>query len=204
MDNSKELIINALINYFEVNGWPYEVNYQKLMERYWVSSEESEPGWKIVEIERHRSILGGNYTQGCRMSSFETYSMRYAIDVSTLEVKELPKKHIKYSIDIYEIACDYLERESFDLTIDPIDDARYKISELVNKEFGIVSNLEEAKEFMTRFIDGNVQQFERMLDINERPFNDFQKTKYLSAFTESIKEVLLMKAEYAWDDRDQE
>lgn len=63
-------------------GWPLNVNRSKLSERSSIVANDAATAPVIVEIERHRPILGMTYTKGLGMDAFETYFMRYAVDVS--------------------------------------------------------------------------------------------------------------------------
>ena len=101
--------ISELINYFEENGWPLDINDNKLSDRASYEDHPNQQGYFVVEIERHRPILETRYRRGLSMSAFQTYWMRYAVHPRTKIVKELSEKMGEISIDMYGIVAEELE-----------------------------------------------------------------------------------------------
>lgn len=93
--------LKTLIDYFDKNGWPVGVNEEKLNDRYSISDELYKVGWEVIEIERHRAIMGTTYHKGMPMNAYQTFWMRYAVQAKSEEVEELPERSGK--INIYNI-----------------------------------------------------------------------------------------------------
>lgn len=70
-------VIRILESHFDKEGWPVDVDRSKLHDRCRITSDAAFPESAVVEIERHRAILGDTYIRGQRMRAFETYYMRY-------------------------------------------------------------------------------------------------------------------------------
>ena len=91
MENTpqKSNLFETLKNHFNSTGWPLDLNEQKLDQRSRISSCLTENDCPIVEIEKHRAILGDCYIKGLPMNAYKTYFMRYSINPSTLVVCQL-------------------------------------------------------------------------------------------------------------------
>ena len=197
--NNSYSIIDTLVNHFETNGWPLDLNYEKLMARWSASTDKSEPDCKIVEILRHRSILGGFYRKGLPMATYETYFMRYAINLSTGQVKELPEQSIDCEINFGGLVAEYFNNGIIELKIDQVDEIHYRVSNGVSKEEIIVKNIEEAKQFILNITDPMVNYFnsDRLNSIE-----DSLKAEYSSEYEKHLKEALVNKIEELWINKD--
>lgn len=182
---NKSEIIKKLTDYFDSNGWPSDLDHNKLMDRYSVSLDESKPGFAIVKVERHRAICGTTYIKGVPMSAMETYSMRYAINLSNPEVKELNEISEEISIDIQGTVSEHLETDKFDLHIEPVDEKRYRISDYVSGVEIIIATFDDAKEFVLEFVDGFVELFEIHLDMHS--IEGSQKNKLITDYKKVLK-----------------
>lgn len=74
----KNMALTILIDHFDEVGWPLDVYEEKFNKRASVVSTNDSENSMIVEIERHRPILGMTYTKGLGMEAFEEYFMQYA------------------------------------------------------------------------------------------------------------------------------
>jgi len=193
-------IIKKLTVYFDSNGWPYDLDHNKLMTRYSVSLDESEPGFAIVKIERHRAICGTTYKKGVPMSAMETYWMRYAIDLSNSEVKELNEISEKITIDIQGFVLEQLDTDGFELYIEPVDEKHYRIIDFVCGVKKIITTFDDAKVFVLGFVDGFVEHFEFHLDLH--PIEDSQKFKYITDYKITLEEALDEKVKELWDQKE--
>ena len=198
MPNSRN-IINALVNHFESNGWPYDMDEEKLRNRSCILVDDSEQGYTIVGIKRHRAIFGTKYIKGQPMPNHEAYFMRYAINLATLQVKELSDKTVEHVVDMASVVLEYFDNGIVELYIDKVDEIHYRISERVGKTEIIVTTLEEAEPFILELVNVFVNWFsEDGLILIDNPK---MMAEYLSDFKVCIKQALLSKIENLWNDR---
>ncbi len=203
--NTTDSTVEKLIDYFERDGWPDGLNAHKLRDRSKLSADEDLPGWHVVEIERHRGVLGSQYTKGLGMNSFETYYMRYAVCLSTSDVKELPEAHTDVSIDIGAMVSSDVEAETFALSVVGLDEHSFRILDNVSKEEAVVKTLDEAESFCAAFLDGLVDYFEEALDLeysDKELFDGRTKVEVVDEYRRAMKDALRDKAIKAWDARE--
>ena len=136
--SSKELVgqdeaVKILESSFDAQGWPIDLNSDKLRKRYRITSDSELPGDWIVEIERHRSILGVTYNRGLPMSAFETYKVRYAVNVAEMTVRELSEKTEGVEVNVFQLVNAALSSEVFYPSIAPTMNG-YIVLESVSKE----------------------------------------------------------------------
>ena len=197
--------IDILVRHFNRNKWPQDVTIEKLQTRFGISNDDALPLWDVVEIERHRPILGTNYTSGLAMAAFETYYMRYGVNVSTSEVRELPERSGEIKIDSSGIAESDLSADSFSLSVEAIDATNYLIRESTSGEHAQVTSFYEVREFALTLSDQFVDYFYETLD---REFSDHaridraKRTEILSSYEKSLKEKISALAKRAWEDRE--
>lgn len=205
MDSTNDTI-NVLIRHFDAMGWPLHMNRSKLFSRYSMTSNDGFPGWNIVEIERHRPILGTSYTPGLGMDAFETYYILYAVHVQTLEVKELPERRGNIDIDISGIVSSELNFERFSLSVEPIDQHCYMIKENVSNDQQVISSITEAKIFCELLLDSRVDYFNDTLyrELANLQLDEKQLEQLISDYSETMKKALLEKVDDAWRSRDTE
>ena len=137
--------INQLVSFFEKEGWPLDINEYKLKDRAEIAEDSYKPGWQVVEIERHRGVLGSNYYQGCVMNAFQTYWMCYAVETASGNVKELPEKEGDVTVELFGLVSENLTNSEFDsITIEPYDEKEFQIEYSVSGERMIISSLKQA------------------------------------------------------------
>ncbi|WP_284446903.1 hypothetical protein [Fluviibacter phosphoraccumulans] len=196
---NREDIVKILESHFQEHGWPLDVGREKLYDRYRVVSDEADTTRRIVEIERHRPILGDTYTRGLPMNAFETYFLRYSVDPETMSVKALPERLGDVEIDINGLA----ESEIFQsvcLEIESVE-SLYRVRDGVSNMEMLVSSLAETKEFAISLAEPLADYFyERLLDhgtieeeLQERLFKEYQN---------ALEAELLEQAVRLWGERD--
>jgi len=194
--------ISELINYFEENGWPLDINDNKLSDRASYEDHPNQQGYFVVEIERHRPILETRYRRGLSMSAFQTYWMRYAVHPRTKIVKELSEKMGEISIDMYGIVAEELE-DGICLGIKPIGNNRYRIYDDIWKKEEAISTLQEAKSFVLSLSQFFVNYFKeyRLSESKKFGISKKQKDKLLSEYKKVLKEQMVYKVENLWEGR---
>ncbi len=198
-------LVKKLKDHFDANGWPLDINSAKLDSRARISSDKTLPGLDIVEIERHRPILGDGYVQGLEMNAFETYYMRYAVHVSNSEVKELPDRHGSFDININGLVSNDLGFDRFSLTIEAIDENSYIIREDFSKEEAVISTLEEAKRFSATLQEAFVNYFVDSLGYlaaGSTQIDESYIEELISDYTVAIKEGIFEITENKWNERE--
>ena len=134
------------------------------------------------------------------MSAMQTYFMRYAVNESLSVVNALSEVPEEIDVDVDGLVSKELGWDRFGLSIEALDEQRFKLYENVSHESEIVSNLEQAKAFVLTLLDNYLAYYKEQLGMwvtDER-----QQKQLLSAYKERMTEALLEKAESAWLDRD--
>jgi hypothetical protein len=176
-------VLETLIGHFNATSWPLDVNEQKLRKRYVIGHDDVLPRNYIVEIERHRSILGAEYTRGLPMAAYQTYYMRYAVQLQTKEVEELPDRNGEINVDVDAIVDEHTNHESFSLSVKAIDQTRFVIREDVCGDEENISTLGDAKAFALSLADAIAEFFEdSAMGIDD----DQVKEKTISDYTDTL------------------
>jgi hypothetical protein len=194
--------LKTLINYFDNNGWPGDVDESKLHERYSISEEPYEKGWDVIEIERHRAILGDTYRKGQPMSAFQTYWMRYAVNPKTKDVKELSERSGEICIDDMSSYVDEILPEECDLSITLLEDGDYLIHDLICNSERIISTIEEAKAFALELVDDLADNFQTRLADEGLPLSDEQLKQLRDEYTENVRYQIIDSVENLWEERE--
>jgi len=193
--------ITTLEAYFDKNGWSYDMNAKKLWERSSLSSETHKAGWDIVEIERHRGVLGASYTKGFPLSAMQTYWQRYAIHIADGSVEELSEKTGLINVDISSLVDEGLGFESFDLKINPLQNGKYLISESISSQESEILTAEEAKVFALGVVEGWNDYFnERLSEIENLTKEDMDRL--LRAHKKCLEEGVINKVVEVWDSKE--
>jgi hypothetical protein len=198
----KDLALTILMDHFEKVGWPMHVNMQKLKDRAKVLPAEDIEGAQIVEIERHKPVLGMAYRKGIGMDAFEEYFMRYAVDVPNRSATELPERHGSYQFDAHGIVDTQLSSDYFSLSIESDDNDSYLIREAVCKDEVVVSSRDEAVEFVLSLGEPIEEQFSDSVDLELGESLESVREGLLSSHRQALNEALLAKAERLWEERD--
>ena len=196
--------LSALEQHFDRTKWPLDISREKFSKRARVADDGEVSGVVVVEIERHRSMLGTSYTKGLGMAAFEEYFMRYAVDLANGAVTELAERHGHYQFDTGDIVGEHLSMESFSLGIEPIENGQYSVTEGVSHEEQVTASLQETRDFVSTFEDRFVKFFS---DTTERELGDDDGSErnageLLLAYTKSLRAALLSKADDLWARRD--
>jgi hypothetical protein len=188
--------------YFDQYGWPLDVDYNKLNNRASLSSETYEPGWTVVKIERHRSILSATYTKGLPMSAFQTYWMRYALNPATGEVRELAEEAGPLVIDVSALVDEELEN-GFGLKIEPSGNGKYQVYDnVVGKRAQEVSNVEETIAFALADMQGWSNYFKESLQ-REEGIAAEEIDQWVSEHEKYLQAQITEKAQQVWEEREE-
>lgn len=193
----EKLALDILKNHFDKTGWPVEVTLKKLMDRYHITDNEDK-NCVTVEIERHRAVLGDTYIPGVPMSAYQTYWMRYDVNVQTGEVDDLGEQEGEITVNISDLVDRHLSFDYFWLSIEPEDDTPeiYRISEEVIGESILVSDCKEAESFVLSFCPGMVEYFKNSLsdqDIDRRTIE-----RYVELYEKELRKQILQKLDSLW------
>jgi hypothetical protein len=204
--HSKRNSLDTLVGYLNATSWPADVDERKLRDRATVTTDPALPGWDIVEVERHRAILGATYTRGQPMSAFETYFMRFAVQLKDGKVEQLPEREDDLDIDVASLVAEHLSYERFGLTIEAVDETRFLIREDVCGDEEIIGTLEEAIAFSQGLGDSIRDYLNEALDNEfgaDGPEDEQTRNQLDRHAEEELAEQLKAKAEKAWRDREQ-
>jgi hypothetical protein len=196
-ETTEKLALDILKNHFDETGWPVEVTLKKLMDRYRITENEDK-NCVTVEIERHRAVLGETYIPGAPMSAYQTYWMRYDVNVQTGEVDYLGEEEGEVSVNIPNLVDSHLSNDCFWLSIEPEDDAPeiYRISEEVIGESILVSDCKEAESFVLSFCPGMVGYFKDRLDDCDIDLRAIER--YVELYEIELRKQLLQKLDSLW------
>ncbi len=193
-------ILDTLIENFNDTGWPVDVNKEKLLNRSTVHAKSSEPNIKVVKIERHRAILGDQYSKGLSMNAYQTYWMSYSVNELTHEVIDLGEQAGPCSIDIEGLVEKHLDNESFSLNIEPIDDGLYLIEEHVYNLKREITSVEEICDCIFEIMPGFVDYFRMLIDLQDS-IDQIEKDKFISGYQLELRKQLIEKANRLWEER---
>lgn len=198
--------LKILSAHFGSAGWPLHVDFDKLQNRGRIVHDPSISNMAIIEIERHRPILGDAYVPGLPMSNFETYCMRYGIDLISHEVTQLAEKHICFQFDVGEIVDRHLSGEFLSINVEAVEDDRYRICDGVSRNFKICASEEEAKEFALELCESFEDFFYDELSRFEMPQSNEQefKTNFRNAYVNQLERQMIEMIEEVWARRDED
>lgn len=194
----------ALEQHFDRTKWPLDISREKFFKRARVADDGEVSDVVVVEIERHRSMLGTSFTKGLGMAAFEEYFMRYAVDLANGAVTELAERHGHYQFDTDDIVDEHLSMESFSLGIEAIENGQYLVNENVSHEEQVTASLQETRDFVSTFEDRFVEFFSDTIEreLGDEDGSDRSAGELLLAYTESLRAALLSKADDLWARRD--
>lgn len=197
--------LSILVRHFSERGWPPDMHERKLYNRARVTFDEATPHIAIVEIERHRAILGTSYTRGVGMDAFQTYFMRYSVDTTTSNVNVLEEREGGYQIDASGVVDSHLDRDSFSLSIEPLGDGRYKIRESETSDSAVVSSVQEAIHFSLAIGDMFQDSFAEQLRENWTSGEEIpasEKEEIIAEYNKCLNVKLEELARRTWENRE--
>lgn len=192
--------IEILESYFNVQGWPADMSQEKLRARHRITVDEAVPECCVVEVERHRGALGAIYIRGLPMSSYETYKMRYAIDVLNETVRELPERTDSLDVSVYALVNEAISHESFSPSIQLEKDG-YVVLDSVSKRKALVATLQDVRSFMESFADPIIDYYSERFQELDCLFSE-NRDVLDEVFRKVLVESLLRKASELWGKRD--
>ena len=193
-------IIDQLVSFFNKEGWPtIDLDENKLRDRAQIADGSYKPGWQIVEIERHRGVLGSNYYQGCQMNAFQTYWMCYAVETESGNVKELPEKDGDITVELSGLVSENLTDSGFDsITIEPYGEKEFQIEYSVNNEKEIISTLKQAISFGLDCCKGFIEYFNSRL--NDYSFPKEKIAELSSGYKTELEETVTAMMTEKWEE----
>lgn len=197
--------IDLLVAWFNENSsWPLYVNEQKLRNRASVVGDSEFPGVEVVRIERHRPILGAQYTRGMPMDAYTTYYMRFAVK-GLGQIDQLEDEAGESDVDVESLAESATNFENMSLSINRIDSGRYRISESVLNQSAEVATIEEALSFGEEIAERNSDYLsERLMMEGPELFSDGQLIELSKRLDLAIKARLEGLIRDLWQKRDDE
>jgi hypothetical protein len=199
--------VEKLIDCLEKEGRFYDqkdLNPDKIRNRTSLAEEQNRLGWLIVEIERHRAALGTHYIPGAPMDAMQTYWNRFAVHETLNEFEELPDRIGKVSYDLSGVVSQQLEY-GFDIEIDPLEKGQYRIYNNVSKQEGVVSNINEAKDFSLKSIDINTwsEYFKDTMETELENLSEYEQENLLNEYINTLKDQITEIVDDRWEDRDE-
>ena len=196
--------VQILIDHFNKTSWPINLNEQKVRDRSSVTLNNESGCGQIVEIERHRPILGAQYAKGLPMAAFETYFMRYAITKSGDDVTELAERSSSADCDANAIADEYTGYERVSLGVIKKGE-KYKIFDSVSNNREIVMTKEEAQRFGREIADSAIDEFTSHFRFGAtKCLTDVQRNELVGNVSNSIYKRIASLVDTAWNDPDED
>jgi len=190
----------TLKSYFEKNGWPEYVDENKLGARGTLLEDEKNPGWVIIEIERHRSIAGAQYRRGRPMSAFVTYWMRYGVCEVTGEVKELDERLGAPVVDVVALVSDALEPLTrFELRT--AGDEIWRIINRIGNAEQVVTSSQQARDFAWREREGVLYWQEELFKMELWQLSAEQVSTLISEFHAELERQVFHEVDLLWEER---
>ena len=193
-------IIDQLIAFFEKNGFPFDLNENKIWEKITISKDTYNSGWKVIEIERHRGKFGGNFVRGVTMTGLQTYWMRYEIQKEKGEVRKLPEKVDDGSIELTSLVEEHLDYGQFDkITIELYGEKDYEMEYSIECKKRIISTMIQAISFGLESVPGFCEWFDEELDLINfsEDFVDELSLSYKKLLEDEITHIIMDKWEKA-------
>lgn len=191
--------INQLVSFFEKEGWPLDINEYKLIDRAEIAEDSYKPGWQVVEIERHRGVLGSNYYQGCGMNAFQTYWMCYAVETASGNVKELPEKEGDVTVEISGLVYEELNNaEFYSITIEICGGKEFQIEYSLTNEKEIISTLKQAISFGLDCCKGFTEYFNSQLNDYSLPKEKIAELS--SGYKTELEETVTAMMTEKWEE----
>lgn len=192
-----------LAAHFEKTGWPYELSREKLWQRGSVVTDADHADCAIVEIERHRAVLGSVYVREQPMSAFETYFMRYRIQGQMGDVTELAERVMPVQINVGALANELLASNVPWFGI--MRTARgYVVQDRISKATELVSSLDRIKGFLADCADECSEYFGESLSRAEPPIADALRVALEHEYAKILNERFSSMAAELWSARDEE
>lgn len=196
--------IQLLIDHFNRDGWPIDLNEMKTWNRATVVRDDKIPGGDIVRIERHRSILNVGYIRGVGMAAFVTYYMRYSVSDNEGAVTKLEEQQGEATLDEEAVASALTESDRLVLRVRRLPGGDYRIYDSASNSSEIVSSLEQALSFGDCLADGFdeiVYEYFSM-ERGEGTFTGEQATYSANSVSKAIREIILNKIRALWKNRE--
>ena len=203
MTDLADAAISFLAAYFENTSWPDGLNREKLHMRAGVVFESGST-LPIIEIERHRSVLGDQYIGGCPMSAFLTYFMRYKVDMANNAVSQLPERNADIRLDVSGLVKQHLSADSFCLLIEETDGGQYQITESVSHQTAEISTEQGAVDFALTFEDAFADYFDEDLQrtlADCELLDDRSRKGLASEYRKALVDELAKHGRDAWRNR---
>lgn len=170
----------------------------KIRDRGQVVQDPDHPGRAIVEVERHRAILGDVYHRGQPMDVMRTYYPRYGYDPATGEWEPLGEAR-KPEIEVkFRRAAEIVDDTSF--TFEDLGGGQYRCRETMTGEERTVESKSDMEQMARDIVNGFDYSYldDELSDaLSPAELNDF-KVKLRQA----EQELVTRKAREAWEDRD--
>lgn len=198
----REKLLDILNIYFEDNDWPPDMDCEKLYERSSLSEEQYKPGWGIVEIERHRAVLGASYSKGQPMTAFQTYWMRYAVHPETGEIEELPDKNGEICINDMSIYVYEVLSELVAISIEPIKNGKYLISEGVKNYEKEISSFKDAMVFALELTVELRGDFQGLIEDEGLFMPDYQLKQLIDEYQACVRSQIFQTVKDLWEERE--
>lgn len=121
---------------------------KKVYQRGVLLDKESDGSRIVFEVERHKGILGAQYSPGVAMSAFITQWIKYEFDGKEINEIGYTRPAEIGDIDYYGLAKEHVFDMSFG--IEKNEDGIFNVSEVCSKSTGKYDSLDKVPEFANR------------------------------------------------------
>jgi len=203
MTNHKKPL-SILIEHFNKVGWPLHMSEGKLIARATSVIDDKYPDAMIIEVERHRPILGEIYSRGLPMSNYQTYYMCYAVNVVTDKVIELADRVGELITDMPGLVEKHVTEADLRFSIEGIGADKYEISDNSTGQSATISNLNDATSFLSELIENIVNYFENIrldLELDTLGIDASETTHLVEEYKNAMNDFVFSEAQRAWENR---
>jgi len=197
MDDRQKL--ETLANQIAQQGGYYEgLTEAKIFERGVVINDPTRSAWIVVDVTRHKAVLGTIYRRGSPMSAFVEYQQRVALNPDTNELQIDPQGIVhdgaRLVIDYDSFGDDSVDHNRFDF--ESSADGSVMCREVLSRDTCVVATQEDVEEFAREICENwYLGHFEEELS---EYFSHDETKEHMSRILSAMETALVAKAVSAW------
>ncbi len=146
-------------------------------------------------VERHRGLLGAQYTKGLGMNAFETKDVIYCFNPLNNEIFEISSSITDREINYALLAEEHLQ--DFSISLTPLEHDKYLLEVSLSCIKTEVSSFEEALEILKNNIDDwDLEHYHDELEL----VTESEKNEFDTTLREAYHDCCRKKLESEWED----
>ena len=187
----------AFLNYLEEQGGELDGEpSEKILERMEPVDDPERPDWLVLDVERHRAVLGTRYTPGEPMYAYITYWPRYAYHPQTKTLEYLGQ-HRQSQADIdYELVAD-IRTDELTFNFEPAGDGRHRCREGWSNEERLVSDVADIETMAAKIV--RRLNYEDYVDVLAEHADEATRQQIMDQFYQALEKKAQERARRNWE-----